>query len=219
MGLLTAPTRTGLLSRRGGWFVVVAALHVGALFVLVHARIHANIEPEPVPIQVALLTSEQARESPPKPPEIEPPPPPEVQIPPIEVPVIEIVESRAITVTAVAAPPPPAPPPVAPEVDAPILLNVDQVGYLKQPAPRYPRAAKQARQQGTVLVWVRIDTEGKPLEVRVHRTSGHEELDREGCEAARHALFKPYRQGGVARSAAVIVPVEFMLTKRTASRG
>jgi protein TonB len=97
------------------------------------------------------------------------------------------------------------------------MLDASDVDYLRMPAPRYPRAAKQARLQGTVLVWVLIDSEGHPRDVRVHRSSGYEQLDREGCDAVRRAMFRPYRRDGVGRSAQVIVPIEFTLTIRTAS--
>jgi TonB family protein len=69
-----------------------------------------------------------------------------------------------------------------------------------------------------VLVWVLIDAEGRPAEVRIHRSSGHALLDREGHDAVKAALFKPYRREGVALAAQAIVPVEFALTVRTASR-
>ncbi len=102
--------------------------------------------------------------------------------------------------------------------DEPVMLDVDQVDYIRMPEPRYPRSAKQARLQGTVMVWVLIGTDGRPREVRVHRSSGYEQLDREGCDAVLHTQFKPYRLNGETRIAQAIVPIEFSLTRRGGGR-
>lgn len=218
MGLLAKPSKGKAFTQRSGALAGVIGLHLVVLVVAINARMNVDRPPVAASIQVALL----ADESPPHeaPPELPPPqlqPPPDMDIPPILVPVIDIPDSRAIAV----AQPPPPPPVAAPVVarrEEPVMLDVDQVDYIRLPDPRYPRAAKQARLQGTVLVWVLIDTEGHPAQVRVHRSSGHEQFDREGCEAVSRALFKPYRQNGERRSAQVIVPIEFTLTVRTASR-
>jgi protein TonB len=118
------------------------------------------------------------------------------------------------------SPPPPAPPRAVqasvPRDAMPVMLDASEVDYVAMPRVVYPRAAKQARVQGTVLLWVLIDAEGKPAEVRVHRSSGSEQLDRAGREAVLDCRFKPYRRDGVALSAQVLVPIEFSLTTRTA---
>ena len=68
-----------------------------------------------------------------------------------------------------------------------------------------------------MLLIVLIDPEGHARDVRVHRTSGFEQLDVAARDAVWAALFKPHRENGVARSARVIVPIQFSLTVRTAS--
>lgn len=214
MGVLVASSRGGLLTRRGGALAAVIALHVIAAALLLTARIRLDEQPQPSLIRVAFLEESAPREAPPK---LEPPPPVQVVMPRIEVPVFDFPESRAIT-AAPAPVPPPAAPPVVAQTETPVMLDVDEVDYLRPPALQYPRAAKQARLQGTVLLWVLIDPEGRPREVRVHRSSGHEQLDREGRDAVLRAQFKPYRHNGVPRSAQVIVPIEFTLTVRTARR-
>lgn len=214
MGLLVKPSTGGLLTRRGGAFAVVAGLHVIALVIAVHARVHAEAPVEASLMQVALLDESRPQEAPPElpPPKIEPPPPPDIQMPVVLIPVIDVPDSHAIS--AAPPPPPPAARPMLVRSDEPVMLDVDQVDYIRMPEPRYPRAAKQARLQGTVLVWVLIDTNGRPREVRVHRSSGYEQLDREGCDAVLHTQFKPYRLQGEARIAQAIVPIEFSLTRR-----
>ncbi len=69
-----------------------------------------------------------------------------------------------------------------------------------------------------MLLQVLIDTLGHAKEVQIHQSSGHEELDAAAREAVLAAAFRPYVENGVARNALVIVPIEFALTIRTASR-
>jgi protein TonB len=127
---------------------------------------------------------------------------------------IDTPAPTAITVTPPKAQTPAAT--AAPATDVPLL--VDGVEYVRAPAPRYPMAAKRARVQGTVLLRVLIDADGRPREVRVHRSSGSEQLDSAATDSVYHALFRPHRENGQARSAQVIIPIEFALHMRTASR-
>ncbi|MBA2238954.1 MAG: energy transducer TonB, partial [Lysobacter sp.] len=64
----------------------------------------------------------------------------------------------------------------------------------------------------TVLLQVLVDTDGKPLQVEVARSSGHRSLDR---AARRHVLarwmFRPAIQDGRPVQAIGLVPVEFAL--------
>lgn len=220
MGLLAKPSRSGLLTQRGGVLAVVTMLHVLGLVLAVHARTHVAPAPPAVLLKVAFLDENRPVETPPTlpPPRIEVPPPVEIVMPLVDMPAIDMPNSRAIIAVVTPPPQPPAAATVPLRSDEPVMLDIEQVDYLRVPEPRYPRAAKQARLQGTVLLWVLIGPDGRPREVRIHRSSGHEQLDREGREAVSRALFKPYRQDGEARSAQVIVPVEFALTVRTVQR-
>jgi len=202
---------------------VVTGLHVLGVVLAVHARTRVESPPQPVLLKVAFLNESTPVEPPPTlpPPTLAPPPPVAIVVPLVDIPAIEVPEVR--TVAAVVAPPPPQPPlplstPAMARSDEPVMLDIDQVDYIQQPELRYPRAAKQARLQGTVQCWVLIDPEGHPSKVRLHRSSGHEQLDREACDAVTRVRFKPYRLQGEARSAQVIVPFEFKLTDRTAQR-
>jgi protein TonB len=122
-----------------------------------------------------------------------------------------VLAPTAITVVASAEPP--APPAARhPGADAPV--PVDSVEYLRQVPPRYPPQARRARAQGIVYLSVVIDHDGRPREVRIHRSSGSELLDSAARDAVLQFLFRPYRENGVARSAQVIVPVEFSLKSR-----
>jgi periplasmic protein TonB len=116
-----------------------------------------------------------------------------------------------------AQPPSQPPPDVAAEVgNAPRMVT--PADYLRPPAPRYPVLARQARQQGTVLVRVWIDAEGKPKRVELERSSGQPLLDRAAITAVREALFRPFVEAGIARAVRVLIPIEFSLNQRVASR-
>jgi protein TonB len=214
MGLLAKPSHGGLFTRRGGGFALVAGLHALALVVAINMRAPADEPVEVAAIKVAFLDESTQQEAPPELPQlkVEPPPPPDIQMPVVLIPVIDVPDTRAIT--APPQPPPPAIKQVVAKSDEPVMLDVDQVDYIRMPEPRYPRAAKQARLQGTVMVWVLIGTDGRAREVKVHRSSGYEQLDREGCDAVLNTQFKPYRLHGEARIAQAIVPIEFALTRR-----
>ena len=124
------------------------------------------------------------------------------------------VPSNAITLPPpVASPRPAAPLRTLTSSAAPPLLDAQSVGYVVAPAPRYPPASRRLREEGEVLVRVLIDVDGRPADVKVQRSSGHARLDEAAIEAVRAALFRPYVNAGLPRTAYVIVPVEFALRR------
>jgi protein TonB len=105
-------------------------------------------------------------------------------------------------------PPPPAGPPSSAGSDVP---SMSDVAYLKQPAPRYPPDSRRAREEGLVILRVLIDEAGHAKSVDVYRSSGHPRLDEAARNAVARALFKPFIDGGVARVAFAMIPIEFSL--------
>src|SRR3546814_15769664 len=69
--------------------------------------------------------------------------------------------------------------------------------YADAPSPPYPRAALRAGLQGTVMLQVLVDVDGRPLQVDVEHSSGHRVLDN---AARRYVLqnctFTPAMRGG-----------------------
>jgi len=88
---------------------------------------------------------------------------------------------------------------------------MSEVAYLVQPAPHYPPESRRIREQGLVMLRVLIDESGHAKAVEIYKSSGHPRLDEAARAAVARAIFKPYVDGGIARSAAAIVPVEFSL--------
>jgi protein TonB len=84
--------------------------------------------------------------------------------------------------------------------------------YADAPSPPYPRDALIAGLQGTVLLQVLVDVDGRPLQVDIRQSSGHRKLD----EAARrfvlkHWTFQPATKNGQRVQAVGIVPIAFNL--------
>ena len=61
------------------------------------------------------------------------------------------------------------------------------------------------------MLRVLIDESGHAKIVEIYKSSGHPRLDEAARAAVARAVFRPYTDGGVARAAAAIVPVEFSL--------
>jgi protein TonB len=91
-------------------------------------------------------------------------------------------------------------------------LAMERLDYASAPPPPYPPEAARRRLEGTVLLQVLVDVDGRPLEVLVQRSSGHRALD----EAARKFvlkrwLFKPAVRDGQPVQAIGLVPVKFAM--------
>jgi len=216
MGLLQ-PARPTLhhAGRRGLVFAGIAGLHVAA----VAGLMNMTMLPPPAtavsePIHAVLLQSEAPQQARPK---LEP----QFRLPDIEVPPVLIApqwtppQPTAIRVSTHSEPQPAAPAAaVTAVIDADIPVELQTVDYLQRVEPRYPPVAKRARAQGTVFLRVIIGTDGRPREVRVERSSGHEVLDAAARSAVEKWLFRPYSENGIARAASVIVPIEFAISAR-----
>jgi len=86
------------------------------------------------------------------------------------------------------------------------------LAYEANPAPPYPPESLRNQESGTVLLEVLVDVDGRPLDVKVSRSSGHRALD---AAARRQVLakwrFRPAMQNGRAVQAIGLVPVDFSL--------
>jgi protein TonB len=104
-----------------------------------------------------------------------------------------------------------APPDFGASDIAPPAIGVS-LQYASAPPPAYPSAARRMRLEGTVLLEVLVDVDGRPLRVDVREGSGHRQLD----DAARdqvlaHWRFRPAMRDGRAIQAIGLVPVNFRL--------
>lgn len=91
-------------------------------------------------------------------------------------------------------------------------LTGARLEYGHAPAPDYPRDAVRRGLEGTVMLEVLVDVDGKPLEVRIHRSSGHALLDRQAQRhVLRHWTFHPATRDGRPVQALGLIPIGFSL--------
>jgi protein TonB len=93
--------------------------------------------------------------------------------------------------------------------------TVARPNYFNNPAPVYPERARQLGQEGTVLLAVEVNAEGRVNRLSVKQTSGFSSLDQAAMRAVRNWVFEPARIGGVAVASSVNVPVSFNLKRET----
>lgn len=87
-----------------------------------------------------------------------------------------------------------------------------QPGYLRNPHPTYPEAARQAGQEGIVHLRVSISATGMVTSVRLERSSGHSALDQQAMTTVRQRWkFKPATENGKRVSAEISLPIRFQL--------
>jgi protein TonB len=194
-------------ARRGLIGLLLVGGHAGAIALFVLGMLAVPPQPRLPPVTVDFLEQPVRVEPAPRPPD------PKLVSVAMKVPEVTVVPAE-VEVPVVDAPPP-AVPVVAPMAAAKTSPgdppSLSQVAYLEPPAPRYPPESKRAREEGLVILRVLIDESGRASSVNVYRSSGHPRLDDAACNAVQRALFKPYLEGGVARMAVAMVPVEFSL--------
>ena len=93
----------------------------------------------------------------------------------------------------------------------PAGLNFAQASYIYNPKPKYPDAARKEGWEGTVLLRVLVDREGKSKSVEVNHSSGFETLDRVAMETVRVWRFHPAHYGERLVESWVKIPVVFSL--------
>lgn len=83
--------------------------------------------------------------------------------------------------------------------------------YLDNPKPIYPHASRRLREEGKVLLRVRVSAAGHAESVEIKQTSGFPRLDQAAEEAVKRWRFVPARRGDEAVAAWVQVPITFNL--------
>jgi protein TonB len=144
-----------------------------------------------------------------------PPPPKEVAQPAIP---MEAEEGEEVDEEADIAPtsfddveslPPPPPPP---SERAQEFYAFDEPPMLiKSVSPRYPDLARQAGIEGTVLIEVLVNEEGKIDQARVIQSDVTPAMEKAALEAAKKFLFKPAKQRTVPVPARMAIPIRFKL--------
>ncbi len=85
------------------------------------------------------------------------------------------------------------------------------VGVLRRIHPLYPLIAKKSGWEGTVLVRVTVEKNGRASQVDVSRSSGHKVLDDAALKAVKRWAFRPARDGNIPIRSVVVIPLKFSL--------
>lgn len=103
----------------------------------------------------------------------------------------------------------------SPEPAPPVVEKVTQpsagASYLHNPAPEYPEAAMDRGLEGTVLMKVSVQPNGKPDSVTVTKSSGHSILDAAAVSTVKLWSFVPAMRGKTPIAGWVTVPITFNL--------
>ena len=87
-----------------------------------------------------------------------------------------------------------------------------QASYAACPKADYPEAARREGWEGTVLIEVAVDEDGRPKSSRVYRSSGFAALDRAALDnIQRRCRFHPARRGERRVETSIKIPVVFRL--------
>jgi protein TonB len=201
------------LTRRGGAWLVIGAVHVALIYVVTSwTPIRAALDSTPIEASILEAPTPSSESAPLPVPQLEQP-----VLPVIEQPVVMINEEpapSAITVAVVEQPP--APTPVA---AAPAPRVVTDVAYIEPPQPKYPPESRRSGEEGLVVLRVLINEVGGVARVDIERSSGHLRLDDAACQAVKRARFRPYIENGVPRMALATIPIEFSWKSRRADKG
>jgi len=97
------------------------------------------------------------------------------------------------------------------ETEENIVLPQFQADYLQNPPPVYPSLSQRLKEQGDVLLRVRVGVNGEPLEISLQQSCGYARLDQAAQKAVRQWRFEPAQSNGKPVTAWVVVPFEFSL--------
>lgn len=83
--------------------------------------------------------------------------------------------------------------------------------HLNNPRPYYPLRARRKGYQGTVLLDVIVQTDGRAKSVSLAQSSGHEMLDKTALQTVRRWRFIPAHQGRKPVETTVQIPITFKI--------
>ncbi len=83
--------------------------------------------------------------------------------------------------------------------------------YRRNPVPEYPLLARKRGYQGTVVLEVLVDRQGRVADLRLSASCGYSVLDQAALASVKTWLFDPGTRGGERVEMRVKVPVRFQL--------
>ncbi|MFC4255993.1 TonB family protein [Altererythrobacter xixiisoli] len=169
---------------------------------------------------------------PPAPAQPQPPTPPQqavAEIPPIilpretpvqvavaqDIPPVPMQVSVTPPAPVAQAPAPPAPPAAA-APPAPRTVNLGDIGaqMVSGRPPRYPTESRRKHEQGTVVLFLTLGTDGRVANISVSRSSGFARLDDAAMDAVKRWRWAPPTREGQPVIAQGVVEIPFQLQGR-----
>jgi len=180
-----------------------------------------RVSPPPLPARESQpAPAAVKRPSPTRPPQRDPPQPPLAEPKPESIPIPAAVPNAKAIAQPASAHPVAATPvsgatttlsPAGSASDEPPLIT--HARYRGKPRPvEYPPQARQRGWQGTVVVEVWLDGEGKQLRREIIQSSGRSLLDRAALRSVARSDFYPLLENGRGRPSRLRLPVIFKLT-------
>jgi len=102
----------------------------------------------------------------------------------------------------------PSPPAVA---STPPVIQEAIPDYRSSPPPEYPMVARRRGYEGTVVLKVLVNKEGRVADIQLSRSCGYPVLDRSALAAVKAWIFEPAKKDGAAVEMWVSVPIRFQL--------
>ncbi len=133
-----------------------------------------------------------------------------------------VVSSAAPTTTAPTMPSPAATPAAAAPTGnqrpstasaapAPVVLPSSDADYLNNPALMYPGMSRRMGEQGTAVLRVFINTEGRAEKAEIRTSSGYSRLDEAALATVQRWRYVPGKRAGVPEAMWFNVPIRFVL--------
>ncbi len=222
------PRRAHHIHSSRTWRVTGAVLlaHAAVAWLLTHNLISSVSMGEPDNVIMASVVMDAPAPPAPKP----QPPTPKVQPKPLPKPQPQVAPqlhptpvvsttapSEAAPIVPAAAPTPVAAP--APTGNqrpntqtAPVVsMPSSDADYLNNPAPPYPRMSRRMGEQGTVVVRVFINAEGRAEKAEIRTSSGYTRLDEAALDTVKRWRYVPGKRAGLPEAMWFNVPIRFVL--------
>jgi periplasmic protein TonB len=163
---------------------LVVLLHIGIIYALVTGLAHRVVDVVHAPIETKIIDEVRPEKPPPPPPppEFTPPPPAFVPPPEIHIETPPPPKSTAITVVTPEKPLAPPPPPV-PVVEG--VRITPKIDAKRSQEPEYPPTSRRLGEQGSLVLQVLVDTDGRVLDTKLVQSSGFERLDQAALDGVK----------------------------------
>jgi protein TonB len=191
---------------------MVVVIHAVLLTAIISARTHYVRHKEHALAVVNLMPP-----SPPPPAPADPTPPtqpevmaprPIVQTPAPPQPVIAVSETPSPRPVPVIAPAPVVAAPAPPSV---IQSNDLMTRMISGKPPRYPIESRRKKEQGTVVLSLTLDLDGRVASISISQSSGFSRLDDAARDAVRNWRWEPIVRGGQPVQVRGLVEIPFVL--------